>query len=576
MPASRTYLTVHYEQRSQVKALGARWDSDAKKWFVPDGMQLQVFAPWLPQGAGAKRQVALTSDAEGSGELLPSLDKGIRLAHLLQGVSAAVTGAYPGGVWTRLEVVDVSVRNHVYLEVADRETDGRMLAKARAMIWSRVAQKILPEFEKATGMQLAPGIKLLVRAKPTMHPEFGFGLEVDAIDPQYTLGDLEAKKRDIRTRLKAEGLWERNRGLSAPWDFNQVLVVAPSQAAGLGDFQAEAQRLQAAGVCTFAYAASRFQGEGAAAEICDAANTALQRLAQLGTAPDVIVIIRGGGAANDLAWLNEYCLARFICEAPAPVFTGIGHQRDSTVLDEVAHSSFDTPSKVIANIEGVIFDRARQAKTAYEVITARAQRICLQTAARAQATFEGTKQEAHRVHAKATRSSDALIGSIRQEALGHVRSAIDQTAALHIEVRDGAHMMLASAKGNVPILMNDVHASAKAAMIRGRHLSASHVAGVIERAGNAVGRKQEAAVRAMRDVALGARQGLEARRHASEALFREITGQGPDKTLRRGFAVVRDRQGRAVTRAAQARVTGHLEVQFQDGVVPAIAQKKEE
>lgn len=571
---SRSYLTVQYEQRHQVKALGARWDQEAKKWFVPEGLQLQVFAPWLPQGAATARELASAPSAETIDELLPSVDKGIRLAHLLQGVSAAVSGAYPAGVWTRLEVVDVSVRNHVYLEVADRGADGRVLAKARAMIWSRVAQKILPEFEKATGMQLAPGIKLLVRAKPTMHPEFGFGLEIDAIDPQYTLGDLEAKKRDIRARLTAEGLWERNRALPAPWDFNEVLVVAPSQAAGLGDFQAEAQRLQAAGVCTFAYATSRFQGEGAAAEICDAASEALKRWTQLGTTPDAIVIIRGGGATNDLAWLNEYCLARFICEAPAPVFTGIGHQRDSTVLDEVAHSSFDTPSKVIANIEGVIADRARQARTAYETITSRAQRICLQTEAQTRDAFEATKQDALRAHAKATRWSDALMGSVHQGAIRHVRTAADQAAALHTEVRHGAYTALASAKASVPMLMKDVQSSAEAWMANGRHLTAAHVAAVMDRAGNAVARKREAADRALRDVAWGSRKGLEARRQASEALFREITGQGPDKTLRRGFAVVRDRKGRPVTSSGQARVAGSLDIQFQDGVIPAEVPKE--
>lgn len=569
---SRSYLTVQYEQRHQVKALGARWDQEAKKWFVPEGLQLQVFLPWLPQGAGTTRELASTPSAETIGELLPSVDQGVRLAHLLQSISAAVSSAYPAGVWTRLEVVDVSVRNHVYMEVADRDADGRVLAKARAMIWSRVAQKVLPEFEKATGMQLAPGIKLLVRAKPTMHPEFGFGLEVDAIDPQYTLGDLEAKKRDIRARLAEEGLWERNRALPAPWDFNEVLVVAPSQAAGLGDFQAEAQRLQAAGVCTFTYATSRFQGEGAAAEICEAAGEALKRWTQLGTAPDAIVIIRGGGASNDLAWLNEYRLARFICEAPAPVFTGIGHQRDSTVLDEVAHSSFDTPSKVIANIEGVIADRARQVRTAYETITSRAQRICLQTAARAREAFEATKQDTRRVHAKASRWSDALMGSIHQGAIRHVRTGAEEAAALHTEVRHGTHTALASAKASVPMLMKDVQGSAEASMASCRHLTASHVTTVMDRAANTVARKREATDRALRDVASGSRQGLESRRQSSEALFRETTGQGPDKTLHRGFAIVRDQKARLVTSISQARVAESLEIQFKDGVVAAKAQ----
>ena len=121
------------------------------------------------------------------------------------------------------------------------------------------------------------------------------------------------------------------------------------QAAGLGDFRAEAGRLESARVCSFEYVSSRFQGEGAAQEIVAAAETALtSRRQKAQPMPDVVVLIRGGGAVNDLAWLNDYALARFICQLQVPVFTGIGHERDSTVLDEVAHTAFDTPSKVIA------------------------------------------------------------------------------------------------------------------------------------------------------------------------------------------------------------------------------------
>jgi exodeoxyribonuclease VII large subunit len=572
---SRTYLAVQYEQRNQVKALGARWDADAKKWFVPEGVQLQAFTAWLPQDVPSARDVAATDDGNDADELLPSLEKGIRLAHLLQGISAAVAGAYPSGVWTRLEVVDVSIRNHVYLEVADRDSDGRVLAKARAMIWSRTAQKILPEFEQATGMHLAPGIKLLVRARPTMHAEYGFGFEVDAIDPQYTLGDLEAKKRDIRTRLKAEGLWDRNRTLPAPWDFNAVLVVAPSQAAGLGDFQAEAQRLQAAGVCTFGYASSRFQGEGAAAEICEAAAMALRGWTERGLVPDAIVILRGGVATNDLAWLNEYCLARFICESAVPVFTGIGHQKDSTVLDEVAHTAFDTPSKVIAGIESTIAARARKANSDFEMILARAQREHLAADSQVRTAFEETRQGARAMHAKAARWSDSLLSATREQAWRHVQSGANEASVLHNEVRQGTLEALAGAKARAPILLRDVQAAAEAATALGRQLSASQVRTVTSQAANAITRQQEASKRALHDVAWGSRQALEFGQRSSEALFREVAGQGPEKTLRRGFAIVRDRALLPVSSATQARAAQGLEIQFHDGVIPARAQEED-
>jgi exodeoxyribonuclease VII large subunit len=178
-----------------------------------------------------------------------------------------------------------------------------------------------------------------VRARPGFSAQHCFALEIDAVDPEYSLGDLEARKREIRARLKADGIFDANRRLQAPWDFNSVLVTAPLQAAGLGDFKAEAERLQAARVCSFEYASSRFQGDGATQEIVVAAEAALNaRRQEAQPMPDVVVFIRGGGAVNDLAWLNDYSLARFICQLQVPVFTGIGHERDSTVLDEVAHT----------------------------------------------------------------------------------------------------------------------------------------------------------------------------------------------------------------------------------------------
>ncbi|MDP3639534.1 MAG: exodeoxyribonuclease VII large subunit, partial [Azonexus sp.] len=187
----------------------------------------------------------------------------------------------------------------------------------------------------------------MVRAKPVFKAQYGFSIEIDAIDPEYTLGDLEARKREIRTRLQQEGIYDANKKLSSPWDFNAVLVVAPQGAAGLGDFQAEATRLERFGICRFVYATSRFQGEGAANEIKQALQSALQhwRDSAMST-PDAVVIIRGGGAVNDLAWLNDYELAKHICTMKIPVLTGIGHERDNTILDEVSNIRFDTPSKV--------------------------------------------------------------------------------------------------------------------------------------------------------------------------------------------------------------------------------------
>jgi exodeoxyribonuclease VII large subunit len=120
-------------------------------------------------------------------------------------------------VWTTVEVLKVDARRgHVYLELAERDASGDPIAQARAMIWADTASQIVPAFEQATGAVLGGGIKLLVRARPTMHALYGMSLVIDAIDPQYSLGDLEARKREIRARLKREGLFEATEGCPRP------------------------------------------------------------------------------------------------------------------------------------------------------------------------------------------------------------------------------------------------------------------------------------------------------------------------------------------------------------------------
>lgn len=374
---ARTYIKVPFPQKDAAKSLGAKWDADAGSWYVPDTLDVAVFAAWLsgqfPAAVSAPADAPARSVSMATlhgARALTTARSGVPLSRLLAGVADAVAAVYKAGVWTTVEVTDVKPRGgHVYLELSERDRQGTLVAKATGTLWAGTANRILPEFERATGAVLAPGIKLLVRARPVYKPQFGFSLDIDAIDPDYTLGDLEARKREIRARLQAEGVFGAQKLLPAPWDFNAVLVVAPDGAAGLGDFQAESVRLSVFGVCGFTYVHSRFQGEGAAAAIGHALLTALERWPDAHDAPpDAVVIIRGGGAVNDLAWLNDHALVRLVCELLVPVLTGIGHERDRTLLDEVAHAAFDTPSKVIAGIEQVIRRRTREALEAFQAV----------------------------------------------------------------------------------------------------------------------------------------------------------------------------------------------------------------
>ena len=552
---AKTYLTVSFTEKDAAKALGARWDPDQRQWYVPDGRELTPFSAWLPAGSSNAVAAATTDFTPPStaGTGLTVRKRGISLSQLLTGVSQAVAQAYKTGVWTMVEVVELRpFDGHVFLGICERDSKGAVLAKTSAVIWQSTANSILPEFERATGAQLASGIKLLVRARPVFKPQHGFTLEIDAIDSEYTLGDLEARKREIRERLQAEGVFTANKKLPAPWDFNAVLVVAPAGAAGLGDFQAEANRLERYGVCRFIYAYSHFQGEGAAREICNALQDALATWAsKVPEQPDAVVIIRGGGAVNDLAWLNDYDLARFVCDLPIPVMTGIGHERDSTVLDEVANTKFDTPSKVVAGIEQTIIKRVTEVKANFQQVTIRASKVVEFFNAKTGALDVAVRSDAIRHLAQGRQATAEIMADIRVASMQSIRRASEQSLETLQIVRTEARTQLADAKSDVPVFWNQISLGTGHAL-----RTASIESDVLISAISSSARLM------VRDSAARA-----------EALMREITGQGPEKTLSRGFAMVRGQGGKPVTGAKRVVDGSKIQIQFHDGKVEAIAEK---
>lgn len=531
------FLDVPFVEKDAAKALGARWNPSARKWYIATGTDLAPFSAWLPANASISSSINTPNNnqyelAEPTASYAPSTTftaasppaklAGVSLSNLLQQVQASVARSFITGVWTLVELLSVQIKNgHVYLEVAERTPQGEVLATARGMIWANVAAKILPEFERLTGVSLAQGIKLLVNAKPNFHPRFGLSLEISAINADYTLGDLEAKKKEIRLRLQQEGIFTANKSLPPVWNFNQVLVISPEQAAGLGDFKAEAQQLEKLNLCRFFYATSRFQGEAAASEIAASLNAALAKLAQQNIQPDAVVIIRGGGAVNDLAWLNDYQLAKALCVLPLPVLTGIGHEKDSTVLDEIAHQSYDTPSKVIAGIKQSIINRALEVKDNFNLIHRLAKQSLSQQQHQLEQLYTFISSASQQEVNLAKQHSQQLIQLITAAAQGQVSSARQLTFKLNEEVSYLAQQQITSTRQAVKQQFSQISHEAK--------------------------------------------RSLETAKTASEALFREIVSQGPEKTLTRGFALVRNQQGKPITQLADVEPNSQISVQLSQG-----------
>ena len=295
----------------------------------------------------------------------------LSLSEYLATVQEVIQLTFDGAVWVKAEIRNLSIKGgHYYLELAEKDEEShKVIASCKGTIWKFTAQKIILKFERESGIELSKDLNVLIKVKARFDPQYGFSVNIEDIDSSFTLGDIAKRYQQILLRLTEEGLLNNNKQLPVPFDIQNVLVIAPENAAGLGDFKKDADALAQAGVCHFVYHSATFQGNTASASIIQVLGRALRQWAQdYLIAPDLIVIIRGGGAVNDLAYLNDYDLAALLCKRTVPIWVGIGHEKDRTILDEIAHRSFDTPSKVIAGIRNLIVERVNEVNTALQTI----------------------------------------------------------------------------------------------------------------------------------------------------------------------------------------------------------------
>ncbi len=246
-------------------------------------------------------------------------------------------------VWVTAELADVAVRGgHCYMELLEKDDGGRQLARMRGCVWANVYSRLAPYFYQNTGQQFASGLKVMLRGSVSMHPVFGMSFVIDSVNPEYTMGDLLRRRREILDRLKAEGVLEMNRGLAWPLVPQRVAVVSSPGAAGYGDFMNQLSHNKARLRFRTRLYEAVMQGASAPSSII----AALDRVAAEAELWDGVVIIRGGGATSDLQAFEDYGLAAAVAQFPLPVAIGIGHERDVTVLDYVANMRLKTPTAV--------------------------------------------------------------------------------------------------------------------------------------------------------------------------------------------------------------------------------------
>ena len=227
----------------------------------------------------------------------------------------------------------------VQAELSDVRTNS-LVAKARGIIWSNIFHLLKPYFEESTGQAFVSGIKVLVQVTVTFHELYGYSLTVQDIDPTYTLGDMARRRKEILDQLAAEGVLTLNKELEMPPLPQRIAIISSPTAAGYGDFCHQLQHNPRGFFFRTELFPALMQGDRVEESILSALDRILARQDDF----DVVVIIRGGGATSDLSGFDTYLLAASCAQFPLPVITGIGHERDDTVLDSVAHTRVKTPT----------------------------------------------------------------------------------------------------------------------------------------------------------------------------------------------------------------------------------------
>lgn len=361
------------------------------------------------------------------------LDTQLSLSEYLATVQEVIRVTFDEPVWVKAEIRNLSIKGgHYYLELAEKEENtDKVIASCKATIWKFSAAKMVLKFERESGIELSRDLNVLIKVKATFSPQYGFSVNVEDIDSSYTLGDIARRYQQILERLTSEGLANKNKLLPTPFDIQNVLVIAPENAAGLGDFKKDADALDKVGVCHFVYHSATFQGNTAAVNIIDALGNGLRQWAlNFDSAPDLIVIIRGGGAVNDLAYLNDYNLAALLCKRSVPIWVGIGHEKDRTILDEVANRSFDTPSKVIGGIRNLIVERTQEVLDALQKIKLLSQHQITAYQSQNDQYIRVIKTLAHGQINEANKALDMMRGSTQYLAQQQIKLASNQVESL--------------------------------------------------------------------------------------------------------------------------------------------------
>lgn len=289
------------------------------------------------------------------------------LSQLTRFINQVVKVNFESPVWIKAEISELreASNGHCYLEFIEKDPDtDTLMAKIKANIWANTYRMLKPYFESSTGQQLHAGIKVLVSVTVDFHDVFGLSLNIRDIDPTYTLGELAKRRQEIIRQLEKDGVMEMNKSLEMATLPNRIAVISSPTAAGYDDFCNQLDNNPDGFVFYTKLFPAIMQGDQAADSIIEALDNIYRHVDLF----DVVVIIRGGGATTDLACFDSYELALNCAQYPLPIIAGIGHQRDLSIVDMVAHTSVKTPTAAAALLIKMMEEAKDRMTDAYTAI----------------------------------------------------------------------------------------------------------------------------------------------------------------------------------------------------------------
>ena len=262
------------------------------------------------------------------------------LSELCDWLQAVIENDLSDRYWVRAEIGSMSVRGHCYMELVEKAENGILAAKVRATCWSNVYALLSAYFTQETGQALHVGMQVLLEVSIAFHAVYGLSLNITNIDPKYTLGDLAKQRQETIRKLAEDGVMDLQQALVVPSLPRRVAVVSSTDAAGYEDFCNQLMNNRFGFRFYTQLYPAIMQGDTAARSIIQS----LETIAAQEEEWDVVVIIRGGGASTDLRCFDDYALASHCAQFPLPIIAGIGHTRDVSVVDMVAHTNVKTPT----------------------------------------------------------------------------------------------------------------------------------------------------------------------------------------------------------------------------------------